>query len=561
MSAANADDIDYCQFMMNKHAYLEDGAKIKKTLSVANPHSPKAGSVISDDTCEIKALSGYSVSKDKPNLVTGYWVYTGNHLDTSIKKLFVTVTHKVTQDKKKLYADDLNGLCEVISEYAKKDYLEHRTNSWNGDYSIRALSHPYRFASISGVEGEAFKYNSGSFRCTFQYYDDETEKFFTATESFSAPYNFYSDTALDSCATDQVRNETTLECEAKEREEDERCAAGVRDVIEPISVQPLNSININNCHMQKVSSKYASDDLPKTCLSVTYESSGKTASANDYVYRDADFKGCKDFVSKQCLDGFVFNPDDGQCYSFDYETYNPDEIDDGYVPETKEEPSHDAPVREDDSEGQYDTGGTVECEEVGNEFETETLCKIVDESGDTIRDANRAEYPEGSTISQNLCANGMTGNSCDKSTSLGGTSGSADSDLGVDSLNEKLDNLFSSDEQIHIDYDTVGEGVTLESFTGEYGEGGKGSALDLEAMLDEKKGTLLEEAECPQPSVITFLEGVEFNGRIIEQEFEFSYAPVCEFGDKYKSIYLTIFKLMLVINLILVLVTTGSSKK
>ncbi|ENJ1724344.1 hypothetical protein AB0537_001262 [Vibrio parahaemolyticus] len=527
------------------------GKDVEKTIAVENPVNPITNFSYGDKKCIAKPYGTSSYNPENPREVTAVWRYTGETYEPPKSKIFVTVEHRISKHRKDIYADNKEELCKRLIEPAKNEYYAIGSNPES--YGTMSLwNQYYHHGIISGLESENSSYWNRAY-CRFTYYDKVTDAD-TARQtvninniaSYTPPAN-----ADEPCPSGESRNPDTLQCEMPARQESEKCEAGIEREFSPIKIQPISNINVGGCHMEKTSVKFAAHNLPKTCVSAKYVSTGKLARSDDYTYKQSDYCAADELPS--CLPGFKYHADQRRCYSDDgnYKSYNPDLVDDTYEAEELIEGATDLPPeREGDAEGQFkpEEGESVKCEQVGNEFEKETICSIVNEDGSYNRPASREEYPSDTEISDGICGNGFTGSNCDEEPILGGSSGGLSNGTGdrgtTESVNDNLEGLLEADKIYNINYDTIGG--ELEGEEGNESE----SSVDIASLFNENKGTLQEVAECPASSSIVFFEGVEFLGTSIDKEFTLSYENVCGFGNNYKDIYLNILLLLLALDLI-----------
>ena len=560
---AHADEIDYCKLMKGKYVHRDElGNTLPKIMVVANPNNPivvfKMGNT--GQSCYAKPKGTYKYHPENKYEIAAFWMYTGEEY---IKKenVYVELEQYRGSGKKTIYAKNKTELCEKLVAPAQQNYFAK--NSAPNTYDVTPFWNPYRHAKITSSKGDTSTSKYKAY-CQFEYLDEYKNATSTRSVIIYDIKTYEPATGgpienLGACENGQERNEITLECELPPRKENTKCEKDATRVIEPVGILPLENISYNGCHMTKVKSSYYSAQISKKCLSVEYKATGLEAREGDYTYKKSDLSDCLHEIekSKKCLDGFYYDYDSGMCYSLEYRPYDPDVVTDDFEPEKiaeGEEPEKPSEREETDVESEHELkeGEHIKCEKVGNEFEKETVCSVVDNADNYIRPAPLDEYPKDSAPSEGLCGNGFTGTNCDQEPVFGGSKGDASnggaseaggSSDGTEGVEGKLDEYLQTNEVTQIDYDSVGENIDKD-------EEGEDSAIDLASLLKKNKGTLLETAECPEPTTIKFFEGAEFFGAAIEKEFTLSYEYVCQFGDNYRNIYLNMFLLLLAIDLI-----------
>ncbi|MDG2652038.1 hypothetical protein P7M03_16705 [Vibrio parahaemolyticus] len=522
-------------------------------IQVLNANNPRKALTIKDGlTCIAKPVGVYMEIPAGSNNISGDWVLTGETYEPPKNKIYVTVVHRTSKHTKDIYADNKEELCKKLIEPAKNDYFAK--NSYPDKYNtINLYGGGYHHGIIHSLESEDSSYWNKAY-CNFKYYDSYTDSA-TLTKSVViydiASYTPPTD-ANEPCPSGQTRDPDTLQCAMPERVKNDKCESGIEKEFSPIKINPLSNVSQGGCHLEKVSVSFAAHNLPKKCVKAKYVSTGKLAREDDYIYKASDY--CAADEAPSCIDGFEYYDDHGKCYSNDgtYKSYNPSLIDeDTYEPEKLIEGATDLPQKreEEEAEQQYKPSENegIKCEQVGNEFEKETVCSIVNENGDYVRPASREEYPSDIEISSGICGNGYTGRNCDEEPRLGGSNGGASNgtnDRGTtESVNDNLEGYLGADKVYNIDYDSIGDSTTSD-------DNEEKPSVDIAQLFKDNKGTLQEVAECPAPSSIVFFEGVEFLGTSIEKEFTLSYENVCDFGNNYKNIYLNILLLLLALDLI-----------
>ncbi|UYV26836.1 hypothetical protein [Vibrio parahaemolyticus] len=524
-----------------------------KALSVYDASNPKTYTEFGGNIkCEIKPkgmmtmLNKYTIKSD--------WVATGNVWYRKRLFFYTTVTNSAGSTKK-TYGDNEKELCSrLASESINNNYYAssdvYKLVYVRGDKSYNQLrtynGHDHKVQSVSSADYFA---EENKLKCSFEYIGvgsrNEDQISIKKISMFNV-FEVFDDTEFEPCPAGTVRN--GVECVLPEREEKAECQKGIVEELKGTTIT-LENLDLSGCHFELVSREYMSVEMPSQCLNAKYISSGLEARASDYSPLKSDSEGC-DFTPPECGENHVYSYDTGLCYNAagEYQTFDP-EVEEPPVDVAGEgEVVDEMPVRDEEagSGTQLEEGQEVVCTD--GVLTGEVICSIHDADGSYVKPAPLDKYPEGTPISDDLCLNGYTGFTCSHNPSSGGTIPSQGDSIA--SVNNKLDALLGSSGRIEIDYDSVGEYGEGDGEGDGDGEGEGEGGYSFEDEIEKNKGELSEIGTCPEPTVIVFFEGVVFFDNNLEKEFLFEYTIICDFGNTYKDIYITIFVLMLGVGFI-----------
>lgn len=535
-------------FSTNSHASAEDTCKslagitvhFDESFNVYDINDPRTYTEFAGDTkCEIVPKGMGTISGSR---VQADWVATGSVWKIEVIAYYTLLKKNgLNNETKTAQANTQKKLCEEIVRLDLDEYYaQTSTGKWTSLDQDANESGSSRTSSII-INSEATGYSPDDLKCKYtreRTGTSDTGKISYQYKSFYDVYELYNETRLNDCPSGTVREGAI--CVIPEREESSSCKADIEEVINGTKANAEN-ISIYNCHFERQKTEYMSSDKPKECLIVTYKSSGRESTTNDYKIRDEDTDGCEVEPTK-CEVDFSYDYDASRCFSDagDYASYDP-ELEEAPTEKLPEEEEELPPVREGEAgevadleDGQY-----VECEENTGDI----ICNIYDSDGSYSSPAPVEHYPDGTPVSDDICWNGMTGSNCSNDPNVGGSIPNSGNDNDISGINDSLNDLLTSNGEIMIDYDKVGDEYGNDG-DGD-GDGGGEDDLLFEDELEKNKGSLNEIGECPIPTPVIFFEGVNFLGGNIEKEFLLEYTIICDFGDKYKDIYIAIFVMML----------------
>lgn len=463
-----------------------------------------------------------------------HWRYTGNDYVFSNLVRSIIFNDKKAGEQYRLYAKTDEELCSKIADKAKRGSIS--ANSSGVYSSIYVSSGPYYIDKSV----EATKTTTG-LSCKFEFAGTDANEgkiiqrdtvFYGYLVSESEP----AEIAQKSCRAGEVFNEDKQMCEFPEPQASESCKADVIVTQTILMTSVSGLLNINGCEAKYTGEPeiYKSIDNQK-CVRMQFKLTGNGALSYMYTLRDSDM--CEAEEMAVCENDAVLNKEYNVCVK--------PELEDGEKSESLEDPDNYENTNPDDlMNGNLGEGEYVQCDEYPKleGMQKETICNVYSENGEYKRPALVIEYPDG-VYNPNICANGYTGNNCDKDPNAGGSIDAGNSSV-LSGVND-IENLLKGNGVYNIDYNSIGEDPFSE---GEEGEGE--SIIDIGESLTNHDKILSESGTCPAPKEIVLFENVVFAGKHIEKKFEFSYELFCDFSSKYKDIYIALFIMMLSIDFI-----------